>query len=521
MIWRNPVAWFGLATLLIPVLIHLLVRHRAEPRPFPSLRFVQPTRLASVRRKMISDWPLLLMRLAMLAAAVAALADPLWQSAARRAEWNARQARAIVVDTTASVTSADAASIAQREAAAAFKAERFETKQLAEGIGRAADWLRTAPPARRELVIVSDFQLGALDAAMLRDIPSHVGIRFVRTSAAPVTRTADGQPRTQRTAAGGFALRSPRVTLNTSETAVTWTDAASKAPVEIDTLDAPANNSEASVRTTRKFKGRDINLRPLDVKLRGSDADRPFLHAAAEAVLAQGIPVAPGFDGWRYGATLMFAADEADNAGPGEWDAGGLLTQWQVDAARAIATDTSLARAAGRATVASSRAPGMPAPAAKSSVPSSSEATAQSRRASNASSDVPEPWIVLMRDAGGAPAVLAAADGFNGTARMLVWSRMSAADEATALLIRATLRALAGPDAFGEAEVVAMPDATLAQWQRPASEPPASEWREVDGNDRRWLWGAVLVLLVAEQVVRRRARHAEAQADRKVFEHAA
>ncbi len=191
------------------------MRHRAEPRPFPSLRFVQPTRLASVRRKMISDWPLLVVRMAMLAAAVAALADPLWQSAARRAEWNARQARAIVVDTTPSVTGAsDAArvarrSLAQREAASAFRAETFETKELADGIRRAASWLRTAPPARRELVVISDFQLGALDAAMLRDIPSHVGIRFVRTSGAPVTRTADGQPRTQRAATGGVHAAEP------------------------------------------------------------------------------------------------------------------------------------------------------------------------------------------------------------------------------------------------------------------------------------------------------------------------
>ena len=181
MIWRNPVAWLGLATLLIPLAIHLLVRHRAEPRPFPSLRFVQPTRLASVRRKMISDWPLLVIRMAMLAAAVAALADPLWQSAARRAEWSARQARAIVVDTTAERHERDAAaralataraadmraarSLAQREAASAFRAETFETKIVADGIRRAAAWLRTAPPARRELVVISDFQLGALDAA--------------------------------------------------------------------------------------------------------------------------------------------------------------------------------------------------------------------------------------------------------------------------------------------------------------------------------------------------------------------
>jgi hypothetical protein len=126
-----------------------------------------------------------------------------------------------------------------------------------------------------------------------------------------------------------------------------------------------------------------------------------------------------------------------------------------------------------------------------------------------------------MRDAGGGPAILAAADGAQANAGMLVWSRVAAADETTALLIRATLRALAGSDTFAEAEVIAISDATLARWQRPAADPPASEWRDVDGNDRRWLWGAVLVLLAAEQVLRRRARHVEAQTDRKVFEHAA
>ena len=527
MIWRNPVAWLGLATLLIPVLIHLLVRHRAEPRPFPSLRFVQPTRLASVRRKMISDWPLLVIRMAMLAAAVAALADPLWQSAARRAEWNARQARAIVVDTTPSVTDG-AASLVDRETAEVYRAEAIKATQLADGIRRAAEWLRTAPPARRELVVISDFQLGALDASMLRDIPSHVGIRFVRTPAAPVTRTVDGQSRTQRTVAGGFTLRDPRVTLNANETAVTWTDTASAPRVEIDA-------SEASTMTATTNAAADITLRPFDVKLRGNAADRPFLLAAAEAVLTQGIPVSPATSGTRNTATIIIGA--AANA-----DVNALATTWQADAARIIATDTALARAVGRTTSSAASSDSAPAagpvPAAgaaatrpeasqtasgSSSAPTS-EATAKSRRASHGAVDVAAPWLVLMRDAGGAPVVLAAADKANGNTRMLVWSRVAAADEATALLIRATLRALAGNDAFGEAEVIAMADATLAQWQRPSSEPPASEWRDVDGNDRRWLWGAVIVLIVVEQIVRRRARHIGAQSDRadgKVFEHAA
>lgn len=515
MIWRNPVAWLGLATLLIPLAIHLLVRHRAEPRPFPSLRFVQPTRLASVRRKMISDWPLLVIRLMILALAVAALADPLWQSAARRAEWSERQARAIVVDTTASVTSAgrastsgtpgagantvaagagtpgDAAasadgspdavqSLVQREVKGAFRAETFAATDVAEGIRRAADWLRTAPPARRELVVISDFRLGALDARMLRDLPAHVGIRLARTSGAPVTRTADGQPRTQRATAGagaaanGFTLRSPRVVINANETAVTWADAGGSVAI-----DATASTSE-------------ITLRPFDVKLRSTTADRPSLLAAAEAVLAQGVPVTTGAAAPRKSATIIVASGPSGTAAPAPKEAATLSGAWQADIIRAIATDPALTRATGRATT--------------------------------ASNDAATPWIVLMRDADGKPAILAAADGARASERMLVWSRIAAGDETTALLIRATLRALAGADAFGEAEVIAIPDATLAQWQRPASDPPASEWRDVDGNDRRWLWGAAIALLIVEQVLRRRARHREAQPDRpdgKVFEHAA
>ena len=495
MIWRNPVAWFGLATLLIPIAIHLLVRHRAEPRPFPSLRFIQPTRLASVRRKMISDWPLLVIRLAILAAAVAALADPLWQSAARRAEWNTRQARAIVIDTTPSVEGAAdatgsakkgaAASLAQREAEGAFNAEIIAAKQLADGIRRATDWLRTAPPARRELVIISDFQLGAFEAGMLRDVPPHVGIRLVRTpghlsrarSTASHARIA--RPRTPRR---GFALRNPRVTLNANETAVTWLDAASPSlspsAIEIDdTIDA------ATTTPNQKSKVADLTLRPFDLKLRGSPADRPFLRAAAEAVVAQGVrvPVAPSAASVRNTATIIIA-----DAAPSPNDANAFFAQWQVDTARAIATDAPLLRAVGRAMTSapavarSEAAPG----AAVSAVPADSEATAKSRTASNAPSDVPAPWIVLMRDAGGKPAVLAAG-GARGDARMLVWSRVAAADEATALLIRATLWALAGVDTFAEAEVNAIPDATLGAWQRPTSEPPASEWRDVDYGQRR------------------------------------
>ena len=59
MIWLNPAAWIAVAIVAAPVLIHLLVHRRAERFPFPTLRFIQPTRLAAIRRHVLEDIVLL------------------------------------------------------------------------------------------------------------------------------------------------------------------------------------------------------------------------------------------------------------------------------------------------------------------------------------------------------------------------------------------------------------------------------------------------------------------------------
>ena len=190
----------------------------------------------------------------------------------------------------------------QREAAGAFRAETFATNDVADGIRRATDWLRTAPPARRELVVISDFQLGALDAATFRDLPAarrhppraDIGRAchaYGRRSTTHAARDCEHVARRPR----AFTLRSPRVTLNSNETAVTWTDAAS--PIEIVGIDDDVRRRPLPLK--RAATRGEITLRPFDLKLRDSAADRPFLLAAAEAVLAQAslsLP-APGLDG--------------------------------------------------------------------------------------------------------------------------------------------------------------------------------------------------------------------------------
>src|SRR6266852_3757250 len=99
MFWLNPSALFALAALAAPILIHILIQRRAERFPFPTLRFLQPTRLAAIRRHLLEDLPLVAVRVAVIAVAVAALAGPLMLTAARRQAWDRRIVRAVVTDT--------------------------------------------------------------------------------------------------------------------------------------------------------------------------------------------------------------------------------------------------------------------------------------------------------------------------------------------------------------------------------------------------------------------------------------
>jgi len=71
-----PLFFVGLATLAIPVLVHLVQRERKRVVEFPSLMFVQRIPYKSVRRRRIRHWFLLALRAAAIAAIIAAFARP-------------------------------------------------------------------------------------------------------------------------------------------------------------------------------------------------------------------------------------------------------------------------------------------------------------------------------------------------------------------------------------------------------------------------------------------------------------
>ena len=211
---------------------------RAAPVPEPPLR---PAHAPCVREaKMISDWPLLVIRLVILALAVAALADPLWQSAARRAEWSQRQARAIVVDTTAGVSMEQASDGGER---ATWRADRWRSAKWRVRSGRRRSGQRCAEGIRRAASLAAHraarasragrrlrLSAGSTRRAMFRDLPRTSASasygRPARLSRVPSTVSrARSARRGRRAAANGFTLRSPRVIINANETAVTWADA--------------------------------------------------------------------------------------------------------------------------------------------------------------------------------------------------------------------------------------------------------------------------------------------------------
>lgn len=170
MTWLQPWAWLGLGALVVPIVIHLFSRRPARTEKFPSLRFLATTELRPTRRTRLSDWPLLLVRLAILMAAVTALAQPT-RHAALSANAD-RESRIRVVDTL-SVP----ASSAPRDSV-----ETWPTASLPEGLAHAVARLR-ALPAPRSVEVVSTFADGVADSALFMALPSDVRVVLVPVGA--------------------------------------------------------------------------------------------------------------------------------------------------------------------------------------------------------------------------------------------------------------------------------------------------------------------------------------------------
>lgn len=228
MSWLAPWAFAGLAFLALPLAIHLLGRGRATTHDFPTLRFLPPSRLLPSRWTRIHDPLLLLLRLGILTPAVLALAQPLLLTATRRGSLRPQVARAIVLDTSRSMRGADslAARLADSLRADATDALILPAPRPADAIAGAAAWLARRP-GRTELVVISDFQRGALDDAALRSVPAQVGIALRKVGTA-----RDSVVAVDAVVAGGVA--GTRAIVDGERTTVTWRGERGEASGESD-----------------------------------------------------------------------------------------------------------------------------------------------------------------------------------------------------------------------------------------------------------------------------------------------
>lgn len=76
MIWLHPALLIGLALTAVPVLLHLLMRAKPKKLVFPALRLIQNRKRTNVRRLRLRHWALLLLRMAVVALIVLAVARP-------------------------------------------------------------------------------------------------------------------------------------------------------------------------------------------------------------------------------------------------------------------------------------------------------------------------------------------------------------------------------------------------------------------------------------------------------------
>ena len=398
MIWQNPWAFAGLAAVAIPILIHLLSRRNTRREPFPTLRFLPASQSAPVRFTRITDPVLMVVRALIVGAAVAALAQPLWQTAERRAATERQIVRAIVLDTSASMrSSADSA----RRTAAAIASDAsanllIETAHPADVLQGASSWLQ-GQTGRREIVVVSDFQAGVLDSVDLRSVGADVALRFERVPASAI--------RLDSARSGGIAL-----------------------------LTAPASR------------------------------------ANADAALRAAAPVS--FDTSAYSVAIVYP-DAAERASLLS-EAGPVTDARIADALVRMRRDPLLDAA-------------MPASLGQADT-----------------SGIKAPFTRISRVERSGAAVHAALARRNGRETLLLFTSFSAGTLQSAALIGSIARALAPAVPPDESEPAVIPDVTLATWARTAPVHHAIQGEIQNDSDARWVWLLVLLLLVAETLVRRR-----------------
>ena len=244
MSWLNPIAFVGLVALAVPILVHLFGRRVARQLRFPSLRLLRDAKPTPATRSRPSDVLLLVLRCLAIAAAVTALAQPWWSGAGKATE----PVRVVVVDTSNSMqrltsegtTAVQAArGIAERMIDSSSEALVVETERPGSALAGAGSWL-SRRGGTREVVVISDFQAGAVTDGDLAALPTGIGTRMVRVmSAGSVAATQN--------------VSGIEVTATPERTSAIWPTASADSALSVSLLagDKGREQVESSIRAVR------------------------------------------------------------------------------------------------------------------------------------------------------------------------------------------------------------------------------------------------------------------------------
>lgn len=457
MTWLQPWAWVGLVAIALPIAIHLLGSGRSPRQPFPTLRFLETTRLHPTRRTRIHDKLLLLLRVAIFIFAVLALAHPLINSAERKDAYAGSLARLVIVDTSASMHSlSDAGSLLDSARRVAETLEReanagltLESAAPGKALAGAAGWL-SLHQQRREIVVISDFQSGAVSEFELDGVPNDVGLRFVRVGSAVIEQPVETV----------HQLDGRRV-----QAIISHSDSAHRTRSEVRWTSAPGDSRSYRVDVLAGDEGATATA----IATRAADA--------MNAIRITGTALASPDTAQVRAVTIVTASY-------GERDALMLTARmpseaWMLQSVLALRGDALLQELAANIV---------------------------------ADSEIfPQAGIAPIARARNGHAIVNAAEAeINGESRLLLFTHANTGVEIIASVIAALRSSVESHTSYAELDPARLADSTIARWNRePSSEPRVSATDASAAStesDGRWLWLVVLVLLTAESLLRRRTR---------------
>jgi hypothetical protein len=222
-----PALLAGLVAIAIPILLHLVQREKKQVVAFPSLMFLRKIPYQSVRRRVIRQWPLLLLRALVIVLLALAFARPFLPGADVAAGASGNREIVILLDRSASMAYGDhfdrARQAARRvvqglgandraslvlfatevEVAVQPTAERgpvlaaLDTAapgplatRYGPALRAAAGLLESSPMPRRELVLITDLQKAGWDEGEQVKLPPGMGLTTVPVGESPVDNAA-------------------------------------------------------------------------------------------------------------------------------------------------------------------------------------------------------------------------------------------------------------------------------------------------------------------------------------------